>query len=110
MDATNVVISTDTAGRGYHHQGHPVHQTTIIHEADIHHTLDTRHIEVLIEEVGADLTLGCTKETEVQVAQDTPARTDTPEETETQVEDTCLTTTEPRAVHPTDSNRTTTDH
>ena len=67
-------------------------------------------MEVLIEEVGADLTLGCTKETEVQVAQDTPAQTDTPEETETQVKDTRLTTTEPRAIRPRDSNRTTTDH
>ena len=110
MDTTNVVISTDTVGRGYHHQGHPVHQTTIIHEADVCHTLDTRHINVMIEEVGADPMLGCTRETEVQVTQDTPAQKDTPAETETQVKDTHLTTTEPRAVHPKDSDQTTTDH
>ena len=110
MDATNVVTSTDTVGRGYHHQGHPAHQTTIIHEADVRHALDTRHIDVMIEEVRADPTLGCTRETEVQVAQDTPAQTDTPVETETQVEDTCLTTTEPRTVRSTDSDRATTDH
>ena len=64
----------------------------------------------MIEEVGADPTLGCTRETEVQVAQDTPAQTDTPVETEAQVKDTRLTTTEPRAVHPTDSDQATTDH
>ena len=98
MDATNVVTSTDTVGRGYHRQGHPAHK------ADVHSTLDTQQINVMIEEVGADPTLGYTRETEVQVAQDTPAQTDTPAETETQVKDTCLTTTEPRAVHPTDSD------
>ena len=110
MDATNVVTSTDTVGRGYHHQRHPAYQTTITHEADVHRTLDTQQIDVMIEEVGADPTLGYTRETEVQVTQDTPAQTDTPAETEIQVEDTRLTTTEPRAVHPTDSNRAITDH
>ena len=64
----------------------------------------------MTEEVGADPVLGYTRETEVQVTQDTPAQTDTPAETETQVEDTRLTTTEPRAIHPTDSDRATTDH
>ena len=83
MDATNVVTSTDTVGRGYHHQGHPAHQTTITHEADVRHALDTWHIDVTIEEVRADPTLGCTRETEVQVAQDTPAQIDTPAGTET---------------------------
>ena len=110
MDATNVVTSTDTAGRGYHRQGHPAHQTTITQEADVHHTLNTQQIDVMTEEVGADPALGYTRETEVQVTQDTPAQTDKPAGTETQVEDTCLTATEPRAVHPTDSDRATTDH
>ena len=110
MDATNVVTSTDTVGRGYHHQGHPAHQTTITQEADVHHALNTQQINVMTEEVGADPALGYTRETEVQVTQDTPAQTDMPAETETQVEDTCLTATEPRAIHPTDSNRATTDH
>ena len=105
-----MLTSTDTVGREYHHQGHPAHQTTIIHEADVRHALDTQHIDVMIEEVGADPTLGCIRETEVQVAQDTPAQTDMPAETETQVEDTHLTATEPRAVCPTDSDRATTDH
>ena len=54
--------------------------------------------------------LGYTRETEVQVAQDTPAQTDTPAGTETQDGDTRLTATEPRAVHPTDSDRAITDH
>ena len=110
MDATNMVTSTDTVGRGYHCQGHPAHQTTITHEADIHRALDAQQIDVMIEEVGADPTLGYTRETEVQVAQDTPAQTDMPAETETQVEDTRLTATEPRAVRPTDSDQATTDH
>ena len=110
MDATNVVTSTDTVGRGYHRQVHPAHQTTITQEADVHHALDTQQIDVMTEEVGADPVLGYTRETEVQVAQDTPAQTDTPAETETQVEDMRLTATEPRAIRPTDSNRATTDH
>ena len=110
MDATNVVTSTDTVGRGYHHQGHPAHQTTIIHEADVHHALDTQHIDVMIEEVRTDPMLGCTRETEVQVAQDTPVQIDMPAGTETQDGDTRLTTTEPRAVRPTDSDRAITDH
>ena len=110
MDATNMVTSTDTVGRGYHHQGHPAHQTIITQEADIHHALDTQQINVMTEEVRADPALGYTRETEVQVAQDTPAQTDTPAETETQVEDTRLTATEPRAIHPTDSDQAITDH
>ena len=110
MDATNVVTPTDTVGRGYHHQGHQAHQTTIIHEVDVRHVLDTRHIDVMTEEVKADPALGCTGETEAQVAQDTPAQTDTLAEIGTQVEDTHLTATEPRAVRPTDSDRAITDH
>ena len=58
----------------------------------------------MTEEARADPTLGYTRETEVQVAQDTPAQTDMPAGTETQDGDTCLTTTEPRADHPTDSD------
>ena len=83
MDATNVVTSTDTVGRGYNRQGHPAHQTTITHEADVHCALDTQQIDVMIEEVRADPMLGYTRETEVQVTQDTPAQTDMPAETET---------------------------
>ena len=110
MDATNVVTSTDTVGRGYHRQGHPAHWTTITHEADIHRAFDTPHADVMTEEVGADPTLGYTRETGVQVTQDTPAEIDTPAGTETQDGDTCLTATEPRAVHPIDSDRAITDH
>ena len=110
MDATNVVTSTDTVGRGYHHQGHPAHQTTIIHEADIRHALSTWHTDVMTEEVGADPMLGCTRETEAQVDQDTPAQTDTLAEIGTQVKDTHLTATEPRAVRLTDRDRVITDH
>ena len=104
MDATNVVTSTDTVGIGYHHQGHPAHQTTITHEADDHRTLNTPWVDMMTEEAGADPMLGYTRETEVQVAQDTPAQTDMPAGTETQDGDTRLTATEPRAVHPTDSD------
>ena len=110
MDATNVVTSTDTVGIGYHHQGHPAQRTTITHEADVHRALDNPWVDVMTEEVGADPTLGYTRETEVQVAQDTPAQIDTPAGTETQDGDTCLTATEPRALHPTDSDRAITDH
>ena len=64
----------------------------------------------MTEEVRADPALGCTRETEVQVAQGTPAQTDTLAEIGTQVEDTHLTATKPRAVCPTDSDRAITDH
>ena len=105
-----MVTSTGTVGRGYHHQGHPAHQITIIHEADIHRALDTQHTDVMTEEVRADPMLECTRETEAQVAQDTPAWTDTLAEIGTQVEDTHLTATEPRAVRLTDRDRVITDH
>ena len=110
MDATNVVTSTDTVGRGYHHQGHPAHWTTITREADVHRALDTPWVDVMTEEVGADPMLGYTRETEVQVTQDTPAQIDTPAGTETQDGDTRLTATEPRAIRPTDSDQAITDH
>ena len=110
MDATNMVISTDTVGRGYHRQGHPAHRTTITHEADVHRTLDTPWADVMTEEVGADPTLGYTRETGVQVTQDTPAQIDMPAGTETQDRDTRRTATEPRAVCPTDSDGAITDH
>ena len=104
MDATNVVTSTDTVGIGYHHQGHPAHQRTITPSADDIRALDTLQVDVMTEEARADPTLGYTRETEVQVTQDTPVQTDTPAGTETQDGDTCLTATGPRAVHPTDSD------
>ena len=104
MDATNVVTSTDTVGTGYHRLGHPAHPRTIIPVADDHRALDTPRVNVMTEEAGADPMLGYTRETEVQVAQDTPAQTDMPAGTETQDGDTCLTATEPRAIHPTDSD------
>ena len=78
--------------------------------ADDHHTLDTPQVDVMTEEAEADPMLGCTRETEVQVAQDTPAQTDTPAGTETQDGGTCLTATEPRAIHPTDGDRAIADH
>ena len=65
---------------------------------------DTLQANAMTGEAGADPMLGYTREMEVQVTQDTPAGT------ETQDRDTCLTATEPRAVHPTDSNRAITDH
>ena len=78
--------------------------------ADDHHTPNTPRVDMMTEEARVDPTLGYTRETEVQVAQDTPAQTDMPAGMETQDGDTCLTTTEPRAIHPTDSDRAITDH
>ena len=77
---------------------------------DDHHTLGTLQVDVMTGEAEADQILGYTRETEVQVAQDTPAQTGTPAETETQDGDTHQTTTEPRADHPTDSGQATIDH
>ena len=110
MDATNVVTSTDTAGIGYHCQGHPACPRTITTKGDDHHAPDTPQVDVMTGEAGADLMLGYTRETEVQVAQDNPAQTGTPAGTETQDGDTHLTATEPRAVHPTDSDQAIIDH
>ena len=61
-------------------------------------------------EATADLMLGYTRETEAQVAQDTPAQTGTPAGTETQDEGTCQTPTKLKADHPTDSGQVTIDH
>ena len=58
----------------------------------------------------ADLMLGYTQETEAQVAQDTPAQTDTPAGTETQDEGTRQTATELKAHHLTDSGQVSIDH
>ena len=110
MDAINMVTSTDTVGIGYHRQGHPAHQRAITTTGDDHCTPDTPQVDVMTEEARADPMLGYTRETEVQVAQDTPAQTDTPAGTETQDGDTHLTATGPRAIHPTDSDRAITDH
>ena len=110
MDATNVVTFTDTVGIGYHHQGHPAHPRPITTTVDDHHTPDTPQVDMMTGEAGADPMLGYTRETEVQVAQDTPAQIGTPAGTETQDGDTRLTTTEPRAIHPTDSDQAIADH
>ena len=77
---------------------------------DDHHTLGTLQIDMMTGETAADPMLGYTRETKVQVAQDTPAQTDTPAGTETQDGDTHRTATEPRANHPTDSSQATIDH
>ena len=110
MDATNVVTSTDTAGIGYHRQGQPTHPRTITTKGDDHHAPDTPQVNVMTGEAGADPMLGYTRETEVQVTRDTPAQTGTPAGTETQDGDTHQTATEPRAIHPTDSDQAITDH
>ena len=110
MDATNVVTSTDTVGIGYHRQEQPAHLRTITTTGDDHHTLSTPQVDVMTGEARADPMLGYTRETEVQVTQDTPAQTGTPAGTETQDGDTRPTATEPRADHPTDSGQATIDH
>ena len=104
MAATNVVTSTDTAGIEYHHQGQPAHLRTITTMGDDHRTPGTPQVDVMTGEAGADPMLGYTRETEVQVAQGTPAGT------ETQDGDTRQTATEPRADHPPDSGQATIDH
>ena len=109
MDATNVLTSTDTAGIGYHCWEQLAHLRTITTMEDDHHALDTPQIDV-ITEATADPMLGYTQETEVQVAQDTPAQTGTPAGTETQDRDTHQTATKPKADHPTDSGQLTIDH
>ena len=73
----------DTAGIGYHRQGQPAHPRTITTKGDDHRTPNTSQVDVMTGEAGADPTLGYTRETEVQVAQDTPAQTGTPAGTET---------------------------
>ena len=110
MDATNVVTSTDTVGIGYHHQEQQDHPRTITTTGDDDHTLGTPQVNMMTGEARADPMLGYTRETEVQVTQDTPAQTGTPARTETQDGDTHQTTTEPRADHPTDSGQATIDH
>ena len=110
MDATNVVTSTDTTGIEYHHQGQPACPRPITTTGDDHRAPGTPQVNMMTGEAGADPMLGYTRETEVQVAQDTPAQTGTPAGTETQDGDTCQTTTEPRADHPTDSGQATIDH
>ena len=65
---------------------------------------------MMTEEAGADPTLRYSRETEVEVTQDTPVQTDMPAETETRDRDTHLTATGPRAIHPTDSEQAITDH
>ena len=77
---------------------------------DDHRAPDTSQVDVMTGEAGADPMLGYTRETEVQVTQDTPAQTGTPAGTETQDGDTHQTATEPRAIHPTDSDQAITDH
>ena len=61
-------------------------------------------------EAAADPMLDYTRETKVQVTQDTPAQTGTPAGTETQDEGTHWTATELKANHPTDSSQVTIDH
>ena len=105
-----MVTSTDTVGIGYHHQEQPAHPRIITTTGDDHHALGTPQVDVMTGGAEADPMLGYTRETEVQVAQDTPAQTGTPAGTEIQDGDTHQTATEPRADHPTDSGQATIDH
>ena len=105
-----MVTSTDTVGIGYHRQEQPDCPRTITTTGDDHHALGTLQVDVMTGEAAADPMLGYTRETKVQVAQNTPAQTGTPAGTETQDGDTHQTATEPRADHPTDSSQATIDH
>ena len=60
MDATNVVISTDTVGIGYRHQEQLAHLRTIITMEDDHHALDTPQTNVMTGEAATDPMLGYT--------------------------------------------------
>ena len=95
---------------GYHHQEQPACLRTTTTMGDGHRAPDTLQVDVMTGEAGADPMLGYTRETEVQVTQDTPAQTGTPTEIEIQDGDTHQTTTEPRANHPTDSDQAIADH
>ena len=110
MDTTNMVTSTDTVGIGYHHQEQLVHPKSIITTEDDHHALDTPGIDMMTGEAAADLMLGCTQETEVLAAQDTPAQTDIPAGTETLDEGTHWTATELKADCPRGSDQVAIDH
>ena len=109
MDATNVDTSTGTAGIGYLCQEQPAHPRTITTTGDDHCTPNTPQADAMTGEARADPMLGYTRETEVQVTQDTPAQTGTPAGTETQYGDTHQTATEPKAIHPTDNDQAITD-
>ena len=61
---------------------------------DDHRVPGTPQVDMMTE-AGVDPMLGYTRETEVQVAQATPAQTNTPAETETQDRDTHQTTSRP---------------
>ena len=77
---------------------------------DDHHAPDTPETNMMTEEAAADLMLGLTQETGVQVIQDTPAQTDTPAGTETLDKGTCQIATELKADHPTGSDQVAIDH
>ena len=69
-----MVTSTDTVGIGYHHQEQPACSRTVTTTGDDHHALGTPQVDVMTGEAAADPMLGYTRETEVQVAQDTQHR------------------------------------
>ena len=54
MEATNVVMSTDTAGIGYHHQGQPAHLRTITTIGDDHRAPGTPQVDMMTGEARAD--------------------------------------------------------
>ena len=83
-----MVTSRDTAGIGYDCQEQPARPRTVTTMGDDHHALGTPQVNVMTGEAAADPMLGYTRETKVQVAQDTPAQTGTPAGTETQEGDT----------------------
>ena len=66
---------TGIVGIGYHLQEQLVHPKAIITMEDDHHAPHTLEIDMMTGEAAADLMLGLIQETEVQVAQDTPAQT-----------------------------------
>ena len=83
MDATNEDTFTDIVGIRCHLQEQLVHLKTATTAEDDHHTPDTPETDTMTEEAIAGQMLGRIQETEVQVAQDIPAQTDTPAGTET---------------------------
>ena len=100
MDATNVVTSTDTVRIGYHHLGHPAHQRTITPMTDDHRALDTRQVNMMTRSRSRS-------NIRIHHRDRSTSRSRHPSTDRHASRDrnTCLTTTEPGAVHPTDSDR-----
>ena len=101
---------TGIVGIEYHLQEQLVHPKAGITMGNDYHAPDTQAIDMMTEEVVADLILGLIQETEVGATQDTPAQTDMPAGTETLDRGTRPTAAKPKANHLTGSTQVAIDH